>query len=72
MRKVFAVQIHREPAGVWETVFLSTFLPEAEDTLSDAATLSTLPLRLVAFTVLDLTFIATHARDFAVLDKINF
>lgn len=73
MRLIYAVQIFRNEE-VWESIYVSTYLPDAEDVLSDCVILSNehgdpFVFRLVSFSVSDLNFIGTHARDFAVLDR---
>jgi hypothetical protein len=67
MRDIYAVQTWTEDE-VWRTIYLSTFLPDAEATYANAQEVTAKPVRLVTFRSTNLDFVAIYARDFAVLD----
>lgn len=67
IENVYAVQ--KFDGEVWMTVFLSSFLPDAEEVFDGGESYAPgVRRRLVKFAVQGVDFIATYARDFAVLD----
>lgn len=64
--EIHAVQ-HFTADGVWKTIYLTSFPQDAADTYMDIRELTPETLRAVRFTVDSYDFVATHARDFAVL-----
>lgn len=67
IRTIWCVQIFRRDK--WETVYLATFGLDAREAYESTCELTYAPVRLVWFGVLGADFIATHARDFEVVDS---
>lgn len=65
MNPIYAIQHFN--GKVWKTIYLTTFHEDAQETYIDISQASWSTLRLVEFTTDGFDFIATHARDFAVL-----
>lgn len=65
-RVIYAVQSYVDEA--WHTVYLSTSRVDADNGYRLASFITPV-IRLVSFSVDGLGFIATHCRDFAVLDR---
>lgn len=51
----------------WVTIYVTSYEQDAVDTYMDIRGLTSVTIRSVKFTVESYDFIATHARDFAVL-----
>lgn len=65
MNEIHAIQ-HFD-GEIWKTIYMSTYPQDVSDTYMDICDLTRATLRAVRFTVDSYDFIATQARDFAVL-----
>lgn len=65
MKEIHAIQAWKDDK--WVTIYMSTYPTDVSDTYSDIQGLTDNGLRAVRFTVEGYDFVATHARDFAVL-----
>lgn len=65
MMEIHAIQ--QFTGEVWRTIYLSSFPQDVADTYMDIREHTNATLRAVRFTVDSYDFLATHARDFAVL-----